>query len=412
MNSRFQLRRIDRQVQVLLAAAVLLGVALVLAAVGFLLPALLPLAGAAALAGYWVLRMRPETGAASSLPFPGTARVATGGVWEVVDPHHLIAEPGTRHVMRVSFTPDSTFIASSIRAVMRATEAWWDERPGYAGEQGRERIRRVGQLAELPSHLDGPLSFEAGKTETWDLVFNLDDDAPSSGGDPEFVSCEWAVEFTVARRLRFDAVFVQPVFVAQPSARLNAGAIEESELSRAAESTASSGSISITFAAHPTPLDLAAPARIELSIRNGGVPVSGNGVRLEVYVRGRSYTGESREWIVWSETRHLSPLPLGVTQLRYEMPAINEPIPDMDLQHGWYRGALRFIVDIPYGPDIVVGRDLSLSFDKPAVPPVPATPQARGAAPKPAVRVATVGVDRPGTTDEEADAEAETEPEP
>ncbi len=405
MNSRFQISQTGQKI-LLGVAIVLLGLTLLSFVSG--VPVLLPVLAVGALAaggGYALLRERPAPRHAAILPFPGTARTASGGVWEVVDPHQLIAAPQTRHEIRVTFQPDETFIATSLRAVLRATETWWEERNvNDMGQAPSQRTRRVSVLAELPAHLDGPLSFEAGKTETWDLVFALDGNAPCSGGDPDFLSCEWLLEFTVARRLRFDAVFVQPVIVAQPTARLNAGVIEESEFSRAQESTSSSASLAVGFVVRPTPLDLAAPAHVELSIRNGGVPISGNGVRLEVYVRGRSFHGDAREWILWAQTRQISPLPLGVTQLQYDLPCISRPIADMDLPHGWYRGAMRFIVAIPYGPDLVVGRDLCLSFDKPPVPP-PAygtAGMAAGPAPVPAVRASTPGVDRPlvGSSDD------------
>lgn len=397
MNSRFQISQPNRKILLGAVIVAALGAILLVALSAFVLLAVVVLVALAVAGGYAWLQMRPSPGAVAILPFPGTARTASGGVWEVADPHQLVAAPNTKHEIRVTFRPDETFIATSIRAVLQATEVWWDEQGGAAGQLDPVRVRRREVLAELPAHLDGPLSFEAGKIETWDLAFALDGNAPSSGGDPDFLACEWLLEFTVARRLSFDAVFTQPMIVAQPTARLQAGIIEGSELSRAEESTASSGSLSVAFSAHPTPLNLAAPGRVELVVRNGGVPISGNGVRLEVYVRGRASSGDAREWIIWAQTRPISPLPLGVTQLRYDVPPTNRPIADMDLPHGWYRGAMRFIVASPYGPDIVVDRDLSLAYDK---PPVPAPADETGAtepgptAP-PAVRASTPGVDRP-----------------
>jgi hypothetical protein len=403
MKSLFQLSGTRQTILIrgyVVASLVLLVLAVLLGSVPL---GLLDVVGAVAVGGFWYTRRPAPPRTVASLPSPGQATMATGGLWEVADPHQLIALPNTRHVVGVSFTPDDTFIATSLRAVLRATEIWWDD-----GEADGHRMRRTAVLAELPAHLDGPLSFVAGKSETWDLAFSLGGNAPSSGGDPEFVACEWILEFTIARRLRFDAKFVQPIIVGQPSARLKAGVIEESELSRAEESTASSGPVSVTFVPQPTPLNLASASRIDLAVRNGGVPISGNGMRLEVYVRGRSTNGDAREWVIWSETRTLSPLPLGVTQLRYNLPAVSEPCADMDLPHGWYRGALRFIVDIPYGPDVVVGRDLCLAFDKPALPS-PAGAGSAGVAPLPAIRAATQGVDRPRRTTGGGDGDVDEE---
>jgi hypothetical protein len=63
-----------------------------------------------------------------------------------------------------------------------------------------------------------------------------------------------------------------------------------------------------------------------------------------------------------------TPLPSGETDLHFEIPAINLAWPDVDLPHGWMRGAMRLILDVPSKADVRVGRDLCLCLDKPRQP--------------------------------------------
>jgi hypothetical protein len=116
----------------------------------------------------------------------------------------------------------------------------------------------------------------------------------------------------------------------------------------------------------PAPLDLAAPASVDLVVTNGGSPITGRAIRLEIYARTKVTVakGASGEVTIWQAAHDISTLPAGETDLHFDVPAINLPRPDMDLPHGWTRGAMRLVIDIAGMPDKRLSRDLALCLNK------------------------------------------------
>jgi hypothetical protein len=297
---------------------------------------------------------------------PGPAKVASGGVWSVADASHLIVTPSGSHRMHVTFVPSEDFEEARTRAVIKAVEAW--EATGEDTKKGR-RIdeQRRQTLVELPLTLASPDSYRRGQTVEWDLAFDLDGRAPSSCGDPGLLGCQWTLDISIDGPGVANARFSQPILVTQPRARVNAGVLDQPQFSRYEEVSGSTGQLRVDFRVSPAPLDLAAPAVADLRVVNSGVPVVCRGVRLEIYVRVEVTLQPplTANRLIWSADRPMSTLPSGETDLHFEIPAINRAWPDVDLPHGWMRGAMRLIVDAPSKADVRVGRDLCLCLDRP-----------------------------------------------
>jgi hypothetical protein len=323
---------------------------------------------------------RPNAAVPPTRLSPGGPSLASGGRWSIAEPDRLIAVPNRSHRLHVTFVPAEDFQAVGVRASVKAVETWWtrESTTDANGNASSKRVKHRQTLLELPLPVSGPAAYGAGRAVEWDLAFDLDGVAPSSGGDRDLLACEWQLDVSIDRPLRSDARFSQPVLVTQPRDRLNAGVVDEPQFSRYEEVTASDGNVQVDFRVLPTPLDLAAPASVDVRVANANPAIVGRAVRLEIYVRSKvtARGGEAREQVVWSARHALSTLPSGVTDLHFDVPAINLAWPDMDLPHGWMRGAMRLVVDIPAGPDVRVGRDLCLCLDKPGLPSTGSTPLA------------------------------------
>jgi hypothetical protein len=297
---------------------------------------------------------------------PGPATQASGGIWSVADPGQLIAVPNGSNRIHVTFVPGEDFERARTRAVVKAVEAW--EATDTATKANE---RRSQTLIELPLSLASPHSYRSGQAVDWDLAFDLDGRAPSSCGDPGLLGCQWALDISIDGPGGANARFSQPILVTQPRSRVNSGVLDQPEFSRFEEASASTGPVRVDFRVSPAPLDLAAPAVADLRVFNGGVPRGCQAVRLEIYVRVKVTIEPvlAFDWVIWCEVRPVStPLPSGETDLHFEIPAINLAWPDVDLPHGWMRGAMRLILDVPSKADVRVGRDLCLCLDKPRQP--------------------------------------------
>lgn len=307
--------------------------------------------------GAWDLRRA----ALGTVVAPSTPLTATGGNWRVIDGATLVVAPGDLHRMKIAYTPDESSIAAYVRALLRARETWWT----LSGDPDADSVQRSRTIMEVPAEISVPSSYEKGRTIVWDVQFTLGEDVPSTSGDWHTLSCDWMLVVSVNRPAHPDPTFEQPIIVTQPRDRLNAGVVDESEFSRYEEVTGISGAVRVDFRVHPTPLDLAAPGVVELLVTNSGPPIVGREVRLEVRVNAMGTGAKSGGWAIWQTSEPISHLPSGPTELRFDIPAINRPCPDVDLLHGRLRGKLRFVVDIPNLPDITVERDLCLCLDKP-----------------------------------------------
>lgn len=296
---------------------------------------------------------------------PGPARMA-GGIWSIADAGQLIAVPNSSQRMHVTFVPDDDFEAVRIRAAVKAVETWVAAQSERAQERG-ERTNGIATLVELPITLASRASYRRGEAVEWDVAFDLDGQAPPSCGDIDHLGCHWALNISIDRSDGAGARFEQPILVTQPRDRVNSGVLDQPELSRYEQASGSAGPVRVDFRVSPAPLDLAAPAVADVRISNAGVPLTCREVRLEIDVRVKvtvkpAFTAEQ---IIWAGKRPMSTLPSGETCLRFDIPAINRPWPDVDLPHGWMRGAMRLVVDRPSGPDVYVSRDLCLCLDKP-----------------------------------------------
>jgi hypothetical protein len=220
---------------------------------------------------------------------------------------------------------------------------------------------------EVPATLAVPDGFEKGRTIPWDVQFTLAGDVPSTCGDWRFLSCDWLLAVSVDRLNHPDARFEQPIIVTQPRDRLNAGVIDESEFGRNEEAAGTSGALRVDFRVRPAPLDLAAAAVAELAVANDGQPIEGCDIRLEIRMYATGIAALSNDWVIWQDLAPIYRLPVGQTELLFEIPAINRPCPDMDLPHGRLRGKLRLVVDTGGFRDMVVERDLCLCLNKPGL---------------------------------------------
>jgi len=307
---------------------------------------------------------RPEA-AASLAPGPPIAR--SGGFWLIADPAQLVAVPNSQHRIQVAYTPDfaagENFAEMKVRAVLRARETWWSQSAAVGG-LAPDRFPHSRTLMEVPA-TPGEPTIERGLTIAWGLDFAVSGTVPPTCGRAETLACDWLLVVSVARPGRPDATLEQPIIMGQPRDRLMAGALDQSLWSRFEEATSVKGAVGVDFQVKPAPLDLAAPAIANLLVANDGPPIPGREVRLEVRVEATGKDAVSESWAIWEGSEPISGLPAGQTRLRLQVPAINRPCPDADLPHGRLRGKLRFVVDRPGLPDVVVERDLSLCLDKP-----------------------------------------------
>ena len=299
----------------------------------------------------------------------GGSRVATGGSWVIADPSQLIVEPNRSQRIDVAYVPDRDFTAAAVRAVVRATETWWTNKNSAEtpGSSRSGRVKHTRTIEEVPVRVSGPTEYRSGRRVDWGLEFDLDGLAPSSCGDPEVLACSWELAISIDRPMGADVRLVQPILVTQPRDRVNAGLVDEPLLSRFEEAVTVEGPIRVAFRVHPTPLDLAAPASVDLVVTNGGPPITGRAIRLEIYARTKVTVanGASGEVAIWRAANDISALPTGDTDLHFDVPAINLARPDVDLPHGWTRGAIRLVVDIADMPDRRPSRDLALCLNKP-----------------------------------------------
>ena len=291
----------------------------------------------------------------------GEPLTATGGEWRIVDPSQLVVSPNGLRRFQVAYTPDESFIASGVRALVQARETWWT----LSGDSDADSVQETRTIMEVPASIDALSAFEMGRTIVWDVEFTLEADAPPTCGDWHTLSCDWMLVVSVNRSGHPDPTLRQPMIVTQPRDRLNSGVIEESEFGRYEETTAVSGPVRVDFRVHPAPLDLAASAQVELLVTNSGQPQSAREVRLELRVNATGAGAKSGSWVVWQTGSPFPYLPAGSTRLQFDVPAVNRPCPDADLLHGRLRGKLRMVIDIPGAADISVERDLCLCLDKP-----------------------------------------------
>jgi hypothetical protein len=296
----------------------------------------------------------------------GPPTVAGGGTWSVADPSQLIAVPNGPVRIHVTFVPSQDFEATGIKAAVRAVETWVATQDQRAEETG-QRTNGIQTLVELPLALTGPASYRKGQPAEWDVAFDLDGQAPPTCGDIEDLGCQWALEISIDGAAGTGARFVQPILVTQPRERVNSGAMEMPEFSRYEMASGSTGPIRVDFRVSPAPLDLAAPAVADVTISNSGLPIVCKEIRLEIWaqVKVTVEPALATQQILWSDSRAASPLPSGESYLRFQIPAINRTWPDVDLPHGWMRGAMKLVVDRPSELDISVERDLCLCLDKP-----------------------------------------------
>jgi len=295
-------------------------------------------------------------------------RVATGGSWVIADPRQLILEPNTSQRIDVAYVPDRDFTAAAVRAVVRATETWWTNKNSAEtpGSSRSGRVKHTRTIEEVPVRVSGPTEYRSGRRVDWGLEFDLDGLAPSSCGDPEVLACSWELAVSIDRPMGADVRLVQPILVTQPRDRVNAGLMDEPLLSRFEEAVTVEGALRVAFCVRPAPLDLAAPASVDLVVTNGGQPITARAIRLEIYARTKVTVskGASGEVTIWRATHDISTIPAGETNLHFEVPAINLPRPDTDLPDGWTRGAMRLVIDIAGMPDRRLSRDLALCLNK------------------------------------------------
>lgn len=295
-------------------------------------------------------------------------RVATGGSWVIADPSQLIVEPNRSQRIDVAYVPDRDFTAAAVRAVVRATETWWTNQDSAEtpGSSHPERVKNTRTIEEVPVQVSGPTEYRAGRRVDWGLELDLDGLAPSSCGDPEVLACSWELAVSIDRPMGADVRLAQPILVTQPRDRVNAGLMDEPLLSLYEEAVMVEGALQVAFRVRPAPLDLAAPASVDLVVTNGGSPITGRAIRLEIYARTKVTVakGASGEVTIWQAAHDISTLPAGETDLHFDVPAINLPRPDMDLPHGWTRGAMRLVIDIAGMPDKRLSRDLALCLNK------------------------------------------------
>jgi hypothetical protein len=139
------------------------------------------------------------------------------------------------------------------------------------------------------------------------------------------------------------------------------------EFARYEAASGSTDPVRVDFQVRPVPLDLAGPALADVTIVNSGAPIACQEIRVEIWSRGEVTIAPPvpLEELLWAASRKGSSLPTGESHIRFQIPAINRAWPDVDLQHGWMRGEMRLVIDIPLKRDICVQRDLALCLDKP-----------------------------------------------
>jgi hypothetical protein len=311
---------------------------------------------------------------------PGGPTLASGGSWYVGEPSELIAVPNGSGRIHVTFVPNLDFESKGIKASLKATEYWvatQDEREQHGGP----RTHGIQTIIELPLALSGPESYQAGVPVEWNLDLTLDGQAPPTCGDTEHLGCRWTLEMAIDEFGHDGPRFVQPILVAQPRDRVNSGAMEMPQFSRYEMASGSDGPIRVDFRVSPAPLDLAAPAVADVVIANSGPAIACKAIRLEVWAQLKVTLEPAfaMEQILWNSDRAGSSLPPGESYIRFQIPALNRTWPDADLPHGWIRGSMRAIVDIPGKRDLRVARDLCLCLDKPrpAAVGLPATATTR-----------------------------------
>jgi hypothetical protein len=305
--------------------------------------------------------LRPATSLLAGSPV-----TASGGSWLVADQTQLIASPNSLHRIHVAYRPDYTGVetsaASRARAVLRARETWCD--PGVVPSRMQvNQFPHSRTLMEVSAEASAPAL--TGETVAWDLDFAIPGTVPPTCGRIETLACDWVLAISVERPNLPAAILEQPIIMTQPRDRLMADEEGQSQWGRFEDVTSVSGAVRVDFRVRPAPLDLAAPATAELLVTNEGELIPGQEVRLEVRVQATGKKAASEDWVVWQASQPVGELPSGQTRLSFEIPAVNLPCPDADLPHGQLRGRLRFVLDRPHLPDLVVERDLCLCLDKP-----------------------------------------------
>ena len=295
---------------------------------------------------------------------PGRPTVASGGIWSIADPSQLIAAPNGSARVHVTFVPGADFEATGIKAAIKAVETWVAAQDEHAQRRGI-RSDGIQTVIELPLALTGPASYRAGQPVDWDVEFTLDGRVPPSCGDIDHLGCRWTLDISIDGS--GGARLVQPILVTQPRDRVNSGAMGMAQFSRFEMASGSAGPIRVDFRVSPAPLDLAAPAVADVTLSNSGAAIACKGIRLEIWAQLKVTVTPAftMQQILWAGSRTGPCLPPGESLIHFEIPAINRTWPDVDLQHGWMRGLMRLVVDIPSRRDICVERDLALCLDKP-----------------------------------------------
>lgn len=285
-----------------------------------------------------------------------------GASWQVELDRALLL-PGRLVAGRIAIRAEDTIDARGVVVALIAEEHWRHEetRSGPNNTTTTEVVTSREELLREPVQVHGELHLAAG--ETWSATF--EQPVPANGPaslDAKDAGLGWTFEAKLDIAGGMDSSIERPVIVAQPTARLRAGAVTVGEFALYESVDIAGDGVRASMKLEPMPLACGEPfsGRVDLSFARA-TKLQEIRAELRVEVEATVSSGQKEEIKAWSGV--LAPAGTYEGSIGIDLSGTLDPrpLPTIELPHGQAQATFRVILAKAWAVDAHLVRDVALA---------------------------------------------------